>query len=82
MNNNRFCPDCNSCDVQEINETTLKLTNENGVNWWVAVILLIVFSPAGLIYLLYKLVKRLLKPKDELQSNIYKVCRSCGCEFN
>ena len=79
MNTNVSCPDCHSNDIQEINKTVL-VTNQKGLPWW-AIVLLVVFYPVGIIYLLLRLFG-LFKPKNETKTETYYACRSCGHEFH
>jgi len=82
MNNNVFCPDCNSQDVQTI-EKNMTIIDEKGLPWW-AIVLLVVFYPVGIIYLLYKLYKKLFnksEPDTRVDISHYYACRSCGREF-
>jgi len=83
MNNEIFCPDCNSQDVQEISDSTITITNKKAIDWWV-IGLLVLFWPVGICYLIYRLVVYTsAKNKNETKTQIskYYVCRSCGREF-
>ena len=80
MNNDVFCPDCNSQDIQKIGKD-LTIVKERGLAWW-AIVLLVIIYPAGIIYLLLKcfgLFK--FKSKIKTETETYYVCRSCGHEF-
>ena len=81
MNNEIFCPDCNSHDVQEIKDSKLTITNKKAIDGWV-IGLLVLFWPIGIFYLLYRLIAYLFtRNKSESVTSISFVCRSCGREF-
>ena len=81
MNNDVFCPDCNSQDVQEISDSKTTITNKKAIDGWV-IGLLILFWPIGIFYLLYRLFAYLfMRSKSETVTFISYVCRSCGREF-
>jgi len=82
MSDGVTCPECNSQDIQEVSVKKTTIEDEQGLNLML-IILLIVFWPIGLIYLIYKLLKK-RKPMVETvetKTEFYYVCRSCGHKF-
>ena len=97
MNNNVFCPDCNSQDVQEIIKTEHSVTNNrNWKGFWLvivgggilcAVLGGILESPGFaavfwfIVFPLSIFILRKHNAKIEDKSSCHYVCRSCGREF-
>ena len=80
MNNNVSCTDCNSHDVQKI-ENNIVIASDDGLPWW-GIVLLVIIYPAGIIYLILKLFGFKIKGKEKTNVETYYACRNCGHEFH